>query len=160
MIDPLLRVRYGSVIGQWVIDRKAVMREDEVYYLARRAERAKKIALRPDATEATKEQAKGIMEEYLSARDGRRIIFFATKLDDNTYNSICASDMRQYGGYSRLAEEIEKQESRQEADKLRVESNENVALWKETYDQLGFLQRKKQDKLLQGERDLKKLLHG
>jgi hypothetical protein len=158
-LDPLLRVRWGSIIGSWVIDRQAFIPLTEKDFLSKRYARAIRITA-AEPTEKNISIRDGVGEELQSARDNRRVIFFCNRLDQEIYEQICAADIRRYGGYSRLADEIEEQERKAEAAKAKRHSETNIDMWKESYDQLSFLQRKRQTELLNGEQDLKKLLHG
>lgn len=166
-LDPLLRVRWGQVIHQWVIDRKSPLTDQEIFYLKRRRDRAARLVtkstgagLHPNQVEKLQQTWMGLSEEVISAEEGRRVIVYATDLNPKLYDALVLSDMKRYGGYARFADHLEAEEARREADIDRQLANKRNALNKETFDMLNFLWRKKESKLLDGERDFRYLLHG
>jgi hypothetical protein len=158
--DPLLSVRYGDVSRSWIIERKAFIPQDELAFLRRRRDRTARIMktespLRP----VTVKTFVGVSEELASAQDGKRVVLFAETLDSRVFDSLCLGDIQRYGGYSRYADEMDKQDSRDADAMEKRHSNEREELNRETFDQLGFLWRKRETELLSGERNMKKLLH-
>lgn len=164
-LDPLLSVRYGDFVHQWVIERKGAITTNEIKYLNKRVERAAVILqnsadLHPNQVEKTRATYLGVNEEVISAKQGKRVIVFAKFLNQQLYDALVLSDMQRFGGYARFADELEKAEAQREKDVERQLENKRMALHKESYDMLNFLWRKRSDALLNGQRDLRYLLHG
>lgn len=164
ILDPLLSVRWGGVIQQWVIERKSVVPITEVGYLQRRRDRLHTMlqGMRADDRKYAKTLStfQGVAEEFEAAKTGKRVVIYTPELTDKTYNALCAGDLRRYGGYSRYADELEAKELAEEKDRDRIAENERMATHKETHSMLNFIWRKKEDMLLNGERNMNKLLHG
>ena len=161
LMDSKLRVRWGAATGSWVIDRTAWIPLTERQWLERRLEHARRLCTgtpNPDETYIT--AYKNLVEEVASMRDGRRVVFFATKLNNDTFNAICASDIQAYGGYSRFADELEKEEDAATERINRDLANKRENLHRETFDALNFMLTKRETQLLHGEKDLNTLLHG
>lgn len=164
LMDPLLSVRWGGTIEQWVVERKAMIPDYEITYLRNRRDRTARWIREGRNKDKKAEWArvqsthKELVEEYGSAMAGKRVIRFSTALDNRLYNELCMADIKRYGGYSRLADEWDKQDEKEDAETARAQREEGIAKGKEVYDILNFLERKRTDQLLNGERDLKKLL--
>lgn len=162
-MDPLLAVRWGDFASQWVVERKAPLLGGEVFYLTRRQERLRLIVERKD-TKAKREHYRqqwiGVSEELESARRGCRVILITKELKPQVYDMLCAADMQRYGGYARIADQIEAREAKEEADKERMNENERTAIHSEVHSMLNFIWRKRDDDLCRGERDMQYLLHG
>lgn len=159
-MDANLNVRWGSYMKSWVIERKAIIPPTELDFLARRFERAGRFISVPDPDPKEVEAYKGIAEEFQSAKRGYRVVVFASRLDMNTYNALCVSDIQRYGGYSRYADELEKSEELQREALERKYKNKREDMNKEAFDVLNFLWDKKSTLLEHGEKDLNVLLHG
>jgi hypothetical protein len=161
-MDPLLSIRYGGTIEQWVIERKAVIGLEELKYMSQRRERLHKKIVNGTATKEDVNTYKGVAEECDSARYGKRVIIFARELDRKVYDALCVGDLQRYGGYSRYADEIERNEAEEEVRKERALSAHNLEMNKECFGRFGihdFIVRKKQTELRQhGVRSIKKLL--
>lgn len=166
ILDPLLSVRWGEIIGQFVIERKAHIPLSEIQFLERRSARLKRFVLgfgtdtNNTKFRRTYDAYVGTSEEFLSAKAGRRVILFAPELTDSVYNQLCAADMQRYGGYSRYADEIEAKEMAAEADRERIWENERKAMNGEVYDMLNHIWSHKETQLLDGQKNMQKLLHG
>lgn len=159
LLDPLLSVRWGNIIQQWVIERKSFIGNSEIEFLRRRSERTSKlINSKQNPSKVEISTYRGVSEEFISAKDGKRVILFANVLSDEIYNTLCAGDLRRYGGYSRYADELEAKEAREAKDKQRQLDNFNEALHKSVYDELNFVLRKRETELLSGKRNWKELL--
>lgn len=104
--------------------------------------------------------AKTIAEELISAKTGKRVVCMTVSLNSQVFNAICAADSRRYGGYSRMADEMEKQEFIEAERSEKIMADKRNDLNREVFDQLNFLWRKRDDALLNGERNMTKLLHG
>jgi len=159
--DPLLSFRWSSRIGKWVVDRKALIPGTEIAFLNRRiallesaARRAK--TARSDST--VDSELHQTVEELVSAKKGKRIVFFTETLDKRTFDALALSDLRRYGGYSRFADELEKNEALASKEGDRMFRNHMEGVHKETYEVLSFLDRKRSTELEHGERRLKVLL--
>jgi hypothetical protein len=166
ILDSLLSVRWGEVIGQWVIQREARIPDTEMEFLKNRRERLRRF-VNGFGTDRESEQYRrtwnayvGVCEEYTSATASKRVILFTPELTPKVYDMLCASDIRRYGGYSRYADELEAKEIAAQNDKERIWENERKALHAEVYDQLNFIWRNKETELLDGQRNMQKLLHG
>lgn len=158
--DPLLSVRYSDILQSWVIERKAYLRENEVYYLKRRLERTERLLrARPDSLEIRKSRD-GIAEEFLSAQRGARVIFFTRNLDRTCFDRLAMSDCQRYGGYSRMADEIDQLDKQEEKRQERKEMDELFGMNEEAWNQMRFLRDRRSVQLDHGERDLRYLLHG
>jgi hypothetical protein len=164
--DPLLDVRWGPCIGRWVVERKGFVTETELWFLSRRASRLQRWIndlARPAKDRAKySEQLQEIQEELTSAKKGYRVVMMPKELNTLAFNTLAMMDIRRWGGYSRMADELEAMESRKEADQDRMLANEREALAKQTYDVLGFLWRKRSTELASGSyrhKTLKELLN-
>lgn len=104
-MDSALRVRWGGCVGKWVIDRKAFTPIHELEWLRkRRAREAKRVVAGKSTTDLN-----GIKEEILSLETGYRVIIFTNVLNDEVYRNLCLTDITAYGGYSRYADEVERE---------------------------------------------------
>lgn len=159
-LDHLLDCRWSDLLSSWVIDRKAIVPDTEVRFLTNRLARAEKwLRESPDDTKK-RSHRDGVAEELRSARAGRRVIFFTRHLDRRCYDRLALGDIQRYGGYSRLADEIEAEE-KAVAKKLDHEhASELEDVNREAFDQLNFILDKKDARLHAGVRNLKTLLHG
>lgn len=158
IMDPLLSVRWGPHVGSWVIERKAVLQPDEVFYLRRRAERlTRKVAL-ANAKQADKDTLAGILEELTAAEANKRVILFTPSLNDRVYNQLCLSDIRRYGGYSRYCDEMERNEEAKEADRERQLMEWKIARSKEAARVIRFLEDKRATQLQHGGRTVAEML--
>lgn len=164
--DPLLSVRWGPYINRWVVERKAVITETELWFLTRRIERFYNWSHDPKRPiqERAKlsEQILEMREELHSAQNGQRVVLMPRELNTLAFNVLCQMDIKRWGGYSRMADELESMESRKEADLDRQMANEREALHKHTYDVLNFLWRKRSSELTSGSyrtKSLKELLN-
>lgn len=150
LLDSNLHVRWGSAVNRWVIDRDGIITQTEIGYLKKRYLRAvNAVSLNPDDLKKIAFRD-GIAEEYLSAQAGRRIILYAKNLDRQIFESLMLHDIQRYGGYARAIVELESKEIAEEKDRLRMEENRSESLHKEFYDQINFVERKKQNELLAG----------
>lgn len=150
-MDSLLSVRWGPHVHAWVIERKALLPGDEVFYLRRRAERLTKKVTNGTPTKYERDTYKGVLEELTSAEDGKRVIMFAPALTDKIYNDLCLSDIKRYGGYSRYCDLIEQREAAREADRDRQQSEWNIARNKEAAGVISFLEDKRSTALAHGQ---------
>jgi hypothetical protein len=157
-MDPLLSVRWGPHVYAWVVQRKAVLPETEVFYLRRRAERLTRRVNAGTAPEADKETLKGVLEELICAEDGKRVILFAPALTDKIYNQLCLADITKYGGYSRYADLMEQREAAKEADRERQQSEWNIARNKEAAGVLRFLEDRRSTALAHGGQTIAQML--
>lgn len=166
ILDGLLDIHWGAVLGQWVIDRKAVIPVSEIEFLRRRKARTKKFVNNPpsDATPSQRQKHldtyKGVSEELACARKGRRVILYTKELSPEIYNALCAADIKRFGGYARFADELERKEERAEEEAERVLGNKRHAMNQEIADQVHFLWRKRETDLLHGNQDMRQMLHG
>lgn len=168
LLDPLLRVRWGSAPAMWVIDRKAVIPDHELHYLRRKDDQAWKncqpenipVDSKQDEIHKRRMRWQSVHEELVSAEDGRRVLFTTKVLNQTTYDWICQSDIKRYGGYARFADAVEAEEDRLQADHERVMENKRLAMNAEVYDIINFLRRKRAVAMDNNEQDLKYLLHG
>lgn len=162
--DRYLSVRWGNRINQWVIERKAYIPQEEKYFLARRE--ARTLRFSKEAKRSDKERAKlkemwqELYEENVSAQNDRRVILFARWLTDEIFNSLAASDIKRYGGYSRYADELERREAAEEKEDRRIILNENEDTHREAFENMDFLLRRRATAIHHGERSLAKLLAG
>ena len=162
LMDSNLDVRWGSVIGQWVVERRGIIPSTELGYLSKRESRLDRIVHNESHPQA-KAQFKtwqSCREELTSAQAGKRVICITSILSQQIFDMICAGDLHRYGGYSRYADELEAAELHMHEDQARMAANTREAINKETYDMLNFIWRKKETELLSGERSMQKLLHG
>jgi hypothetical protein len=149
--DPLLDVRWGDHIGRWVVERKAVVNETEIWFLTRRTERFRKRASTNPTNAKFLEAYDEIREELSAAKRGKRVILMPKELGQQCFNALGLMDIRQWGGYSRMADELERQESFKEQDQERQMTNERMALHSHCFDVLDFLWRKRLTQLANGD---------
>ena len=164
LYDAELAVRWGEKIGQWCIERTAVITPDEIGYMRKRKLRTKAFVNSPPRTASPASIAQHLRlwlqlsEELAAARLNRRIIVFVRELAPPVFDLLAAADIKRYGGYARFADELEKAEARKESDAERILANKRNAYNKEIWGMLDHIWRKKEDKLLNGERSMPKLL--
>jgi hypothetical protein len=111
-MDGLLRVRWGSHVGKWVVDRVAVTPVNELKWLLRRRDRYAAWCKRsPEDAEKYRCDLASVLEEIVSAQDSppRRVILVTTIIDMKVYDALCLGDIKRYGGYSRYADEAERE---------------------------------------------------
>ncbi len=159
--DPLLSFRWSSRIGKWVVDRKALIPGTEIAFLTRRIARLEAAGRRVKTARsdsAVNFELHQTVEELVSAKEGKRIVFFTKTLDGRTFDALALSDLRRYGGYSRFADELEKSEALASEEGDRMFRNHMEGVHKETYEILSFLDRKRSTELDRGERRLEVLL--
>jgi hypothetical protein len=158
-LDTLLSLRWGPSLGQWVIERTGVVPETELWFLKRRLERgyARYLASSPPTVEG-RERVQQLWEELQSGVQGKRVILFTPELTDRIYTAICASDMKRYGGYARIADEIEAREEQAARLADRAMAGERDDLHREAFDVINFLERKRSTQLAHGIRDFETLL--
>lgn len=165
-LDPLLSVRWGETIGQWVIERKAVIPDSELQFLVRREARLRRniatplASTKPSTLANMKKTWVGVSEELVAARTGKRVILFSHHLTAALYDALVAGDITRYGGYARFADAMDRADERKEADVDRQLENQRHAYNQEVWGMLDHIWRKKESGLLQGERDMRYLLHG
>lgn len=148
--DPLLSVRWGDHIGRWVIERKAYIGDTEIWFLTRRTERFRKRVTSDSDNVKFREAYDEIREELIAANNGRRVILMPKELGSQCFNALALMDINRWGGYSRMADELEKQEATQEKDQERMLANERQALNKHSHDIMNFLWRKRLTELANG----------
>lgn len=162
-LDPLLSLRWGASIHQYVVERRALIPRDEVEYLEKKKRglaEALKTETDPEERKAIAYEFQQVDEEIICAKHGKRVIIYAKELGRHIFDALCASDIQRYGGYSRFADELEKREMKRDAERSRQRSDYFRALNRETYSILDFIHRKSETALLNGEKDLNVLLHG
>ena len=125
-MDTLLRLRWGSHVGAWVIDRQAVTPITELKWLIKRRDRLQRWS-RQDAKEAQKHKKDiaSLSEEIVSMQSvpPRRVVLIVSELNPQTLASLQLGDIHRYGGYSRYADEMERnlaEENKAKHDKFLV----------------------------------------
>lgn len=108
LLDPLLNVRWGECAGKWVVERKAVTPVTELQWLRRRREREYARARRGEKMQT---DVTHLNEEIVSLERGYRVICIESALTTQLYNNLCLTDITSYGGYSRYADEVEREEA-------------------------------------------------
>lgn len=161
-LDSLLSVRWGDFVGQWVIERVAYIYPGEIGYMERRMERLRRLINRKNGQKRDHylSQWRQLHEELLAAKAGKRVILIVPELNARVYDMLCASDMQKYGGYARIADEIEAREAAEEARQERTLEDERRVISSEVYSMLNFIWRKRETALLHGEQNMGMLLHG
>jgi hypothetical protein len=163
-LDSLLSVGWGSYAQQWTILRKGYVSDAELGYLRSRASRLERLIPNfvghPNQLEKMKSTLIGIKEDIVAGEEGKRVILFARELSSRVYDALVLSDMQRYGGYARMADLMEEAEEKRERELEEKMQAQRIAFNKEVYDQLNFIWRKKEEKLLSGERDMGYMLHG
>jgi hypothetical protein len=166
ILDPLLRARWGSVSHTFVVERRAYISPDEIFYLKRREARLRSWVHTPKLGTTDKQKVntlatwKDVAERLTSANDRYRIIFFPEKLNQETYNLLCESDTQRYGGYSSFFDRIEEGERAEErlAEGRLEHARQDLA--HEVFGMCDFVARKKQAVVATGHKDLGMLVHG
>jgi hypothetical protein len=162
--DSALHVRWGEKLNQWCIERDAVITPTEIEYMRKRKSRAKSFFNSPpeNATRAQIEQQgqlwSQLSEELAAARLNRRIIIFVKQLASPVFDLLAAADIKRYGGYARFADELEHAEAKKEAEADRQLANKRHAYNQEVWGMMDYIWRKREDALLNGERDFAKLV--
>lgn len=163
-LDPLLSVYWGETIGKWIVARKGVIPIEEVGLLVKRQARLERLVRSYDGSpmglKKMEEKRKEVTESVRAAKNGKRIVLFSAVLSPQLYDQLVLADMTRYGGYSFFADQMEQAEAKAEMELERKQREQRMALNKEVYDMLNFVWRKREDALLNGERDLGKLVHG
>lgn len=149
--DPLLSVRYGEHIGRWVVERKAYIAETEIWYLTRRTERMRVRCVENPTNVKFRTEYDEIREELIAIRSNKRTVLMPKELNSQVFNMLAMMDTRRWGGYSRMADELENQDALKEEDRERQLTNENQARHKHTFDILSFLWRKRLTQLANGD---------
>lgn len=152
-MDRALDIRWGAVIGKWVVERRAYLGHEELAFLKRRSARTERISrYKSSVGSADAPRVKAIYEqlaeEYASGVRGCRIIVYATELNDQLFRLLAASDYQRYGGYSRFVDEADAAEERALADAERQEANKREAIHKDTFDKLNFAWKHRETQLL------------
>lgn len=166
VVDPLLSVRFGNDIGQWVIERKAYVPPEEVAFLRRQRGRmaATLSDTKTERTNAQRSERKkdflACCEELTSAECGKRVIMVTALLNQNVFNLLHRADIQAYGGHARFADALEAEEERSEKDAQRIHENKMKAVHGEVWDILKFLNARRGVALDRREQDLKYMLHG
>lgn len=81
--DPQLRLRYGTYVKQWIIERIGRVSQAEARLL-------RYGATRPDADPKAR-------EEWESARNGRHVIHYAKYLDQRVHDYLWQHDLQKHG---------------------------------------------------------------
>ncbi len=117
IMDPLLSVRWGNFVSQWVVERKCVTTPHELKWFIR--ERARDELTRRAGLMNADEEADftALNEKITSLKDGRRILMFAVSLDATVIDLLKRRDMTGFGGYARYFDAQERRVS--EAAALR-----------------------------------------
>lgn len=159
--DPQLSVRWGPTIDQWVIQRKGIIGEPELKFLARTRERLRMTISRGLASQEQQSRYKGVVEEHECAMQGQRVILFVSEFTPEIFNILALGDIRRYDGYSRYCDVQERQAEAEEEKRARAYETRRAEIHQECFGRFGmhdFIVRKRQDALRQGKRDLKSLL--
>jgi len=158
--DPLLSIRWGQTLNQWVLERKAVIPDNEMAYLKSRMDRTYRLSRDTNKPEKDRKRLyksfQQIREEFLSAQTSKRVILFASILGDEVFDAIRLSDIKAYGGYSRFADELERYEAEAKQKQVKAIQEVSMDIHREVYDIINFLRRKPEPN--REDRDLKKLL--
>jgi len=160
---PLVSVRWGEWVGKWVISQRAYIHPSEIHYLEKRRVRLEHWIAYPKGGEPTtkhKNALKNVNEELIAARAKERILFMPDAINQAAYDMLCHGEHARYGGYARFCDAQEQEADRIAEDQERQEENKRFALHSESYDQIDFMTRRRQDALKNGHRDLGYLLHG
>lgn len=161
LLDPLLSLRWGEGLGQWVVERRAVnFLPSEKAYMIKRRERLGKLSAANPTDVKTRDKFRNVCEEVISMQDGKRVILFTRDLNSHVYDALCLANIQKYGGYSRYCDKLEAEEERAEAALERSQAGRRDDANREMYDTINFLEKKKLTKMLHGEKNLSTLLHG
>jgi hypothetical protein len=153
LMDRYLYVRWGGVMNQWVIERKAYLPLSEIEFLRRRQARftrwCNEFSEGPKLDQC-KHLLQEITEELESAKNGRRVIIYTRELDRRVFDMLVRADMQRFGGYSRFADEVERLAESSEAKQARAHENQIADLNREVYDQMDFIERRRSTDLAEG----------
>lgn len=161
LLDPLLSLRWGEGLGQWVVERKAVnFLPSEKGYMVRRRERLGRLHAANPNDVKTRDKFRNVCEEVISMQDGKRVILFTRDLNSHVYDALCLANIQKYGGYSRYCDKLEAEEEATEARLERAQANRREDASREMFEQVKFIENKKLSRMITGHKDLNSLLHG
>lgn len=112
--DPRLSLRWGAVIGSWIIEREAPIPPELMATLLRGMKKAVLLLGNPAVPEERKDQLKKACEEGLSAEHGKRVIIYCSQLDNRVFNALWAGDLQRHG-----LDIIDKTKNRREGQRER-----------------------------------------
>jgi hypothetical protein len=144
LLDSKLHLRWGSAVGRWVVEREGYLPPQEITFLSNRRRRALTAKELTPGDEKKKAWLAALTEELESAKAGRRVILYATVLDQRIFQGLMERDIQGYGGYNRAIIEIESAEIRDANDAARIQENKDFNLAMEVLDQAEFISRRKQ----------------
>lgn len=122
--DPLLSLRWGRYMGEWVIERKRVKPTPPALMrlgkrCADKLESYPKEMLGLDDTQMN--QVVKYAEEYLSGRNGKLIVFFTKGLDATVINKLWSLDMQRHGLRKFAADEERRDYLKQKQEDSMIE---------------------------------------
>jgi len=160
--DPLLTIRWGETVGQWVIQRRSIIPDAEMKFLANERGRLFKKILAGKASEKQKERYLGVAEEHESALQGTRVILFVPEFSPKVFDTLALGDIRRYGGYSRYTDKLDELEEQKDKMAEKEKENKRAIFHQEAWGRRGiydFLTRKRMTEIHQfGVRDMRTLL--
>ena len=95
--DPQLRLRWGNVIGCWIVERDCRIEPDLRLTLQYRGRRAQTLLGNPSVPEKRRDELRKEVEEGASAARGRRIVVWTHALDNRVFNALWQSDLQRHG---------------------------------------------------------------
>lgn len=161
LFDPLLSLRWGPTIQQWVVQRKSFLGEGEMQFLSNERRRMKRKIDLGKATPSDLDRYNGIAEEHDCSLEQKRVILFVKDFSPQVFDILALGDIKRYGGYSRYSDAQDEKARLVEVREEREKSNKLYDLNMEMFGKRGvydFLQQRRQTELGNGERDVKKLL--
>jgi hypothetical protein len=160
--DPLLSLRWGSTVGQWVVQRRSLIPDAEMKFLQNERGRLWKRIEAGKASQAQKDRYNGLAEEHECALLGKRVIIFVKDFSSKVFDTLALWDIKRYGGYSRYTDKSDELVAQQDAMKDHEAENKRAIIHSESWGRHGiyeFLMRKKQTQIHQfGIRDMRTLL--
>ncbi len=111
LYDPRLSLRWGGVIGSWIVERSGPIPPEMKATLLRGMKKAVALLGNPAVPAARKDMLMKACEEAVSAEQGKRVIIYCKELDNRVFNALWDGDIQRHG-----LDVIDKTRNRQESE--------------------------------------------
>ena len=124
--DPRLSLRWGKLIGCWIIERACPVSPALIDVTQNMMKRAVKTLGDPASSPADRDHAMKVCEEGLSMEDGKRIVVWANSLDNRAFDALYETDLQTHGidKIDKTANHAEKERERQLHNEIAATSDE------------------------------------